>query len=197
MHKRFGFTAVELAMVIVVIGVLVGIGIVAFRSSQAKSRDMEREADISALTNHLESLYAKTIRKADGTVIKQPGSYPPLPGVVGQGVDNADFQLMLEGLNKSVMNYPGGTGLTFPAQTTSTAPYCATYKSCYAQGMPTTVMLGTGKFMYVPRTGHGLVCSTVTHDQDPSRTGECRSFDIFYVLEGSATVVRKIESKRK
>ena len=49
-----GFTLIELLIVIVLIGILTSIGIFAFMSSQRKSRDSRRKADLSSITKALE-----------------------------------------------------------------------------------------------------------------------------------------------
>ena len=45
-----GFTLVELMIVIVIIGILTSIGVFAFQSSQKKSRDSRRKADLANIT---------------------------------------------------------------------------------------------------------------------------------------------------
>ncbi len=62
MNKRyknsFGFTLVELLVVISIISVLVSIVAVSFRSSQAKGRDTERKNDLKQMANALELYYS-------------------------------------------------------------------------------------------------------------------------------------------
>ncbi len=56
--KKNGFTLVELLVVISIIGILAGIALVAFRSSQARSRDVQRKSDLKQTANALELFYA-------------------------------------------------------------------------------------------------------------------------------------------
>jgi type II secretion system protein G len=49
-----GFTLIELMVVIVILGILVSIGTFAFQSSQQKSRDARRKADLYQVTRALE-----------------------------------------------------------------------------------------------------------------------------------------------
>lgn len=65
MHKRYGFTIVELLIVIVVIGILAAITIVAYNGIQKRAQDSRRANDIASLQKALE-LYKV-----------QNGSYPP------------------------------------------------------------------------------------------------------------------------
>jgi len=57
MPKRGGFTLVELLIVIAVIGILTTIGLVSFGSSQIKSRDAKRKADLRQIANAMELYY--------------------------------------------------------------------------------------------------------------------------------------------
>lgn len=53
-----GFTLVELLVVIAIIGVLVTVGLGAFRSSQARSRDAQRKSDLKQISSALELYYS-------------------------------------------------------------------------------------------------------------------------------------------
>lgn len=55
--KQFGFTLIELLIVIVILGVLSMIGITAFTSSQVRSRDAKRKADLANFQKSLEFYY--------------------------------------------------------------------------------------------------------------------------------------------
>ena len=57
-HKSYGFTVVELIVVIVVIAVLVSITAIAYRSTQADSRDKKRTADAMILKSAIDEYYA-------------------------------------------------------------------------------------------------------------------------------------------
>jgi len=57
MPKTSGFTLVELLVVIAIIGILAGIGLSTFTSSQAKSRDAKRKADLQQIGSALELYY--------------------------------------------------------------------------------------------------------------------------------------------
>lgn len=203
MYKHKGFTAIELAVVMVVIGLLLVVGMVSFRSAQPDARDKERQSDIASLANYLESLYAQEIKNGSNTVIKPAGAYPALPGASGHtGVNDPDFKSMIAGAGKRTLAYPGGGSIVIPTVNNSASFIeCQTWKSCYNQSDPTAAAVGVNNFMYRPETsvfsnGNKYVCSsTATDGQVP--TGACRSFEIFYVLEDSPTTLLKIESKRR
>lgn len=64
MKRRFGFTVVEIIIVITVISILAGIGIVSYSGMQVRARDTERQADVEAIAAAFETYY------------EQYGTYP-------------------------------------------------------------------------------------------------------------------------
>jgi type II secretion system protein G len=57
MPKLSGFTLIELLIVIAIIGILTSIGLVSFNSSQMKSRDAKRKANLQQIASALELYY--------------------------------------------------------------------------------------------------------------------------------------------
>lgn len=57
MSVKKGFTLIEIMVVMVIIGILATIGIGSFRSSQIKSRDARRKADLRHISEALEAYY--------------------------------------------------------------------------------------------------------------------------------------------
>jgi len=55
--KHFGFTMIELLIVIVILGILSVIGLGAFTSAQMKSRDSNRKSSLSGIATALEVYY--------------------------------------------------------------------------------------------------------------------------------------------
>ena len=78
-HKSYGFTVVELIVVIVVIAVLTSITAIAYRSTQADSRDKKRTADAMILKSAVDEYYA------DNGAYPQPGTCSS--GPVGSGLN--------------------------------------------------------------------------------------------------------------
>ncbi|HUC94570.1 MAG TPA: prepilin-type N-terminal cleavage/methylation domain-containing protein [Candidatus Saccharimonadales bacterium] len=66
--NNFGFTLVELLVVITILGILATVGLVAFTSAQTRGRDTERKSDLKQLSNALELYFS------------DHGSYPSSSG---------------------------------------------------------------------------------------------------------------------
>ncbi len=62
-----GFTLIELLIAIVIIGLLAGIGIASFISSQLKARDSQRKSDLANIARSLEMYYNDKGRYPDAT----------------------------------------------------------------------------------------------------------------------------------
>ena len=58
MKNKNGFTLVELLVVIAIIGILATIGLVAFTSAQARSRDATRKSNLKEVSSSLELYYS-------------------------------------------------------------------------------------------------------------------------------------------
>lgn len=58
--RSSGFTIIELVVVIIVLGILVGITVVSYNGAQGRARDADRRADIASLTKALEAYYSDT-----------------------------------------------------------------------------------------------------------------------------------------
>lgn len=204
MGKQRGFTLIELAVVIVIIGLLVTIGTVTMRGMQAAARDKEREADVAAIAMYLESIYPKEIKDTSGNTIKPAGWYPYLPNYSSGGdnlpLTNTTFAAMMAGAEAGSLKPPGATGKFVSPDVFNTDNYfmpCYDYNSCYIQNEPTTAALGTDRYMYRPLGNYLSGEYVCTDDILTLGMKGCRSFTLYYVLEGSPTVLRKIESKRR
>lgn len=79
-QRNQGFTIVELLIVIVVIGILAALVITTYSGIQAKSRDSQRSADVSAIVTQLEAY------KSDN------GNYPSLGNLNSQAWRTANLK---------------------------------------------------------------------------------------------------------
>ena len=74
-HKSYGFTVVELIVVVVVIAVLTSITAIAYRSTQADSRDKKRIADVMILKSAIDEYYADKGSYPNPTCSGRGGTY--------------------------------------------------------------------------------------------------------------------------
>jgi Tfp pilus assembly protein PilE len=76
MKRMSGFTIVEVTVVVIVLGILVGIVLTSYAKIQADSRDATRQGNITALADALEKYYAKN------------GEYPSIQSIVSDNPSN-------------------------------------------------------------------------------------------------------------
>ncbi len=103
MNKRksfsFGFTIIELLIVIVVIGILSAIGIMSYSKVQQTSRDAKRSSSISTIAEALENYYQKN------------GEYPSCTMMSGDS-DYVSKTVLSGNIAKDVLSTPTTTGGT-------------------------------------------------------------------------------------
>ncbi len=56
--KRFGFTLLELLIVVGIMAILLGLGAVSYSTTQKKSRDLRRKTDLKAIHDSYEQYYS-------------------------------------------------------------------------------------------------------------------------------------------
>ncbi len=104
-NKQQGFTIVELLIVIIVIGILVGLVITTFTGIQQKGRNTERQTDIKAIHGQLEAYFA------------QNGKYPELTDLNTESWRSTN----MKGLDKDALYDPRDTTKdTTPLESTPT-----------------------------------------------------------------------------
>ena len=93
MKKRGGFTLVELVVVIVAISVLAGLAVIGITRYQADTRDAQRSANVSTISDALENYFT------------QNGNYPSCAAITADA--NVLTTTTLKGLDKKVLTVPG------------------------------------------------------------------------------------------
>lgn len=169
MNQR-GFTIVELIIVITIIGILLVLGVVNLRGSQANARDVERKADVQAIALNLESFY--TI--GSSTIGRYPSN-----GIIGQETtilpDIDPKSLVAPGVNITP-NPPGTQTIRVPDSSLITATCSST---CVQTPAGVTPQPTVDQYVYQPLQSDGNLCINGSQ--------ECRKFNIYYRLENPST----------
>lgn len=181
--QRRGFTIIELMIVIAIIAILLVLGTLGLRGYTAHVRDKEREADIAAIQQYLESIYPQEIRDSSGTIIKPAGSYPAHVFNLSDGdaVSEEDFMAMFADLRDDVKKGPSdrevfisaNAGIMTGGRHISVAAdivrYQQDYRAYRPQGRP------NGAYIYFAKHYNGSKCT--------QRGDECRQYSLMYHLE--------------
>lgn len=159
--KRRGFTIIELIIVVTIMGILLTIGVVNLRGSQANGRDAERKVDVDTIALHLETYYTSGI---DGTA--HTASYPS----TALTATTASMIQYLRDIDTKSITAPGVTDptLTFISATNNT--------QTTAGVLPQPTI---NQYVYQPLQNDGTLCTL--------NTQECRKFNLYYKLENATT----------
>lgn len=98
MKHRFGFTIVEIIVVITAIAILATIGMVSYSNMQVRARDNERIADIDTMAGSLESYYERF------------GKYPDLATITGGTFIATELRV-----SESALTSPNAGSVSAPA----------------------------------------------------------------------------------
>lgn len=162
--KLRGFTIVELIIVITISGILLTLGVINLRDSQANGRDAERKMDIETIAQHLETFYTSG---SDDTTTT--GSYPST--LLTTSVTTASVTNYLRDIDVKSITAPGkdDPALTFKPATN------ALQTTIDVLPQPTI-----DQYVYQPlqTTDGGTTWSLCT-----TAIQECRKFNLFYKLE--------------
>jgi prepilin-type N-terminal cleavage/methylation domain-containing protein len=183
MHRRAGFTLVELLITITIMVILMTLAVFSLRSVQANARDEKRKTDITTIARGLEQRYTNGNPKATALTINR-GEYPSVAEFQhAQGVSQATYTptqitggYMLEllpGTTKDSL-IPPGSGSFSPICTSS----CSVETSS-VYNAATTI----SKYIYEPITSANALCLT---------TG-CVRYNLYYRTEVD-NVVHQVRS---
>lgn len=164
---RWGFTIVELLVILTVMGILIGLSVVALGNAQVESRDSERKIDVEAIALYLESFYSE----GDSAIGPHYPSFITISEMIGED----------GGIDPKVVRAPGVAD-DAPASLTGAGNAIETTSGVLPQ--PT---INTYVYQPISSNNTALCFSTV----DP-----CRRFNIYYMLEKDNTV-HKVESRRQ
>lgn len=166
--KRRGFTIVELIITITIMGILLVLVVVNVNSSQVRSRDEERKADIAAIQDALETYYSS----GNGSAGASLGVYPNT--VTAFGSEAAALQTFRD-IDKKSLLAPGsssiGDTLRVATNTTQTPAGVAP--------QPTA-----GQYVYQPIS----VASNGAQSLCSAAITTCRKYNLFYRSEADNTV---------
>lgn len=184
MGSRSGFTIVELMVTVTVLVILLTVAVVRLTSTQAGSRDQEREADISALATALESFYQNG--SSSGSIPR--GYYPGAIQVQAAASTTPPFHNFLEGIDRNIYTAPDRTihnsfGIN-PSY--ASAPVGSNADGSYSDSQA-RALLSAFHYLYQPLQRDNTFCATYTN---------CVKFNLYYLNEDTDTVVR-VRSKQQ
>jgi len=177
---RRGFTIVELIITITIMGILLTLAVVNLTSTQVNARDSERRGDAEAITLNLESYYNNDSQDSSGNFLNSGGTYPGSSYISTA----TTFSRVLPDIDPKSTHAPG-VDLSDPMSLVA-----ATNTVQTVTGIQPLPSKSNDVYVYQPLTATGTLCT------DPSISGDCRKFNIFYYQEGSNTV-EKIMSKNQ
>jgi prepilin-type N-terminal cleavage/methylation domain-containing protein len=129
-----GFTIIEVIIVVVVIGILVSLGVVAYSRVQADTRDKERAADISVIADALEQYYSENSGVYPGcTAMTQAGDTVTSSTLVGMDPSALVAPKAPSGTSNSIgcTSLTSGSGADTYAYVGNVNTNCSTGAYCY------------------------------------------------------------------
>jgi len=156
--KRYGFTIVELIIIITIMGILITLGVVNLNGSQANARDAKRKTDIETIAIHLETFYTSG---TDGSI--SVGRYPSTDELFGTD-SNIRIPIVLRDIDLASVKAPGISNISLFAATNNLQTANNVIPS------PTI-----DRYIYQPLQSDGTLCLNATQD--------CRKFNLYTLLE--------------
>lgn len=167
-HQR-GFTLVELVIVITIMSIILVLGVVNLRSSQATARDQERKTDVENIARGLEGFYSNSTSTPD-----YPSTY-----IGNAATSDTDVMSALQNIDMKSLQAPGVAAGTRSLKAATNATETTT-----GIAPPPTIT----EYVYQPLQLDNTLCTLVAQ--------ECRRYNLFYRLEGDMTIY-KVSSKNQ
>jgi prepilin-type N-terminal cleavage/methylation domain-containing protein len=146
-NHRFGFTIVELLVVIVVIGILASIIAVSYNRAQAETRDAKRTADLQAISDAITAYRLKYSNQVEGSTCTggSSGSGDGWFNYVGGTYTKSILSCLNDkGYLTTEHTDPSGCGTTTvaaPGKTCSKPGYAYMKDTCLVSGQTVTVVM--------------------------------------------------------
>lgn len=160
--NRRGFTIVELLVVIAIMGILLVLGVVNLRGSQANARDSERKIDVETIALKLED-YIQNGNQDPNC----PSQYISYPSTITSDNTNVFIQCVLTDIDIKSLLAPGITDEAYKSFIS------ATNNDQTASGV--LPQPDIDHYVYQPLTSSGALCT--------SSSNGCCKYNIFYQLE--------------
>ena len=201
MDQRRGFTIVELIIVMAIMVILLMLSVLSISKNQANARDAQRNSDIAAIANGLETRYRqgnRFVTSSTGSYIT-PGSYPDIKEMafIVKGTTSSDITAptppngnyiddVLPGAKIENFQPPNVTDLSgFTIAPCSTVGSCgsplamsATADTIAASAASFASTVPINNYYYEPIDANGKICNTTT----------CTSFNLYWQTEVDKTI---------
>ena len=193
MRMRWGFTVIELVVVMVIMAILLLLAGLTISSSRERSRDVERAADVENLGRGLESSYTQGPLNSAVTTVPSyvtAGSYPgtnEMKHIIGQTVSGFAPTQVTDGYGPTAL--PGTTAESFSPPTATGAYGGFVISSCAAIENTTCLNANvtSGTYFYEPITKDGTLCTL----------GDCVRFNLYWQREQGDTTRQVFRSKHQ
>lgn len=192
-QNRYGFTVIEILIVMLVLAILTTLTVVSLRGNQASARDSERAADIQTIMRGLEARFQKgnpKITAAASPHYVQAGSYPDnneMKHILGESVSGMTPTQVSGGYVTEVLTGTETKGLTAPGQSAISlvlsCPNCCNCEMDEGTSADATTTINT--YVYEPLDVDGKVCVDT----------RCVRYNLYYRTEAGDTLV-KVSGKR-
>lgn len=185
MHKRRGFTIVELVIVMVIMAILLGLGFVSLTRSQANARDAKRKSDVAAIARGLETRYKEGNPKAtESNGATNPGQYPgsnEMLHVLGWDRDPAAWtpSQIIGGYATDEMPGTSTTSFQPPTSGSSFGLSCVWACGPVEDSANIASTVGTDNYIYEPVDGNNNFCCC---------TG-CVRYNLYYKEEVTGNII--------